>query len=373
MKWRIVSAALALFLGAGSAAHATEPSIRIGLFAPLTGPFSAIGQRFRDAAELYGEQLAEHGGLEGREIKFVIEDDRNAAEQATSIARKLTSQDNVVAAIGSLTSTASLAAAPVFAAAKVPQLAPMSTLPDFTKHSDFQFRLVNTLDGLAPIHADIFKNRLKARRVAIPYYQDDWGIYIAKVTEQRLREVGIETVASIAIPPNTRDFRSLVTQLTASNPDAVFLATPYSEGALFIKQLRQSGSNLPVVGSLPLNNPKFIEIAGKDADGVILYASFFAGDPKRKDFVSAYEKKFGRPPEEHAAHAYDAIGVTLAAITQVLRSKAPLTGAAVRDALASGSTFAGVTGDIRFDKGDVVQKPVTLLSIENGAYHILGE
>lgn len=355
----------------GQPANAADTPIRIGVFAPLTGSFSAVGQRFRDAAELAADELAARGGVEGRKIEFVVDDDRNAPEQATAIAKKLTEQDHVIAAIGSLTSTASLAAAPVFAQAKVPQLAPMSTLPKFTRNSDYQFRLVNTLDGLAPIHVEILKDRLKAKRVAIPYYQDDWGIYIAKVTEARLRDAGIETTIKVAIPPNTRDFRPLVTQILSSGSDAIFLATPYSEGALFVKQLRQAGSALPVAGSLPLNNPKFVEVAGKDANGVTLYASFFAGDPRRQAFVRAYEKKFGRPPDEHAAHAYDAINVTLAAIGRLLHDKKELTGVAVRDALAAGPAFAGVTGDIRFDHGDVVHKAVTLLTIQDGEYRLL--
>jgi branched-chain amino acid transport system substrate-binding protein len=358
--------ALAATLILGSHGQAADP-VRIGLFAPLTGNVAANGVRFREAVELMVEQTNARGGVEGRQIELVVEDDRNSPRDAASIAQKLTGSSGIVLAIGTFSTTASLAAAPIFAEAKIPQISPSSSHPDFTKQSPYQFRQNNTDDVLAPKNADIAVNKLKGKRIAIPYYQDDWGLFTANSTKEAIEKLGAEVVLIEAIAPNSKEFRPLVSKIKSLQPDAIFLAVHYQEAAILMKQLRQAGVDAPVGAPTPLTNPQFIELAGKDAEGVVLHTIFFAGDPAKKAFTDAYQAKYGRLPDQWAALAYDAAGVGIEAIRRVVQSGKPLTGEAVRDELDNGPAYPGVTGVTKYNRGNVDKEP-TYITIREGKY-----
>ena len=229
----LAGAALALALSA----QAAEP-IKFGFLGPLTGQFAANGQRFREAIELFVEQTNAAGGIAGRELVVEMEDDRGDPLQATNIAQGFVADEDMLAAIGSFTSTASIAAGQVFAEAGMPQVSPTSSHPDFTKISEYQFRMPNTQDIVAVLNADMMVNKLGAKTVAIPYFQDDWGIFVAEATQAEIEKLGGEVVLSEAMTPQARDFRSMITKIRALAPDAIFIASHYQPSAIFMQQLR---------------------------------------------------------------------------------------------------------------------------------------
>jgi len=351
-----------------SSARAAEP-VSIGLFSHLSGNFAEYGASFKNAVELYLEKVNAQGGIEGRQVNLVVEDDRNSPQEAASVARKIVATPGVVLAIGSWSTTASLAAAPIFTEAKIPQISPTSSHPDFTKQSPYQFRQNNTDDILAQYNADTIHKKLKARTIVIPYSQDDWGVYTGKATAAAIEKDGGKVLLLESVVPNSKDFRPLVSKIKSLKPEGVFIALPYQEASIFIQQLRQAGVNVPVGGGIPLTSPKFVELSGKAAEGAVLHSIFFAGDPSKQTFVNAYKAKYGRTPDQFAALAYDATGVGVEAIRRVIKSGKPLTGQAVRDSLASGPAYQGVTGVTKYENGNVRKEP-TFITVRNGAFEL---
>lgn len=362
----LLAAALAAILGVPAASHAAEP-IRVGFFSPLTGNVAAYGIRFREGIELKVEEVNASGGIEGRPIELVIEDDRNQPKDAATIAQKLVNTPGLILAIGGFSTTASLAAAPIFGEAKIPQISPSVSHPDFTKQSPYQFRQNNREDLLALTNAEIILDKLKAKTVVIPYNQDDWGQFSSSTTAAAVEKGGGKVLLIEPVAPNSKDFRPLVSKIKSLNPDAVFLALYAQEAAILTQQLRQAGVEVALGGPTPLTNPKFIELAGKDADGVVLHTIFFADTAPKQAFAKAYEARAKRPPDQWAALAYDTAGVSIEAIRRVVKSGKPLTGEAVRDELDNGPAYEGVTGVTKYNRGDVQKKP-TIITIRNGEY-----
>ncbi|RZS86440.1 ABC transporter substrate-binding protein [Pigmentiphaga kullae] len=350
-------------------ALAAESPITIGLFTHLSGNFAEYGASFKNAVELYLDKVNADGGVNGRPVRLVVEDDRNSPQEAATVARKIVATPGVVLAIGSWSTTASLAAAPIFTEARIAQISPTSSHPDFSKQSPYQFRQNNTDDVLAQYNADTIHKQLKASRIVIPYSQDDWGLFTVKATSAAIEKDGGKVLLTEAVMPNARDFRPLVSKIKSLKPDGVFLALPYQEASIFIQQLRQAGVDIPVGGGVPLTSPKFIELAGKAAEGVVVHSIFFAGDPSKKAFVDAYRAKYNRTPDQFAALAYDAAGVGVAAIRRVVQSGKPLTGQSVRDELAGGPAYEGVTGVTKYENGNVRKAP-TFLVIRNGEFQL---
>lgn len=364
-----LAATLALPFASPAAAQSGDP-LKIGLFAPLTGNVAANGTRFRDGVQLAVEQANAAGGVSGRKLELLVEDDRNLPKEAATIGQKYASTPGVVLAIGTFSTTASVAAAPALSEAHIPQISPSSSHPDYTKASEYTFRNVYRMDQVAKVHADIILKELKAKTVVIPYFQDDWGQFVAKTTKEAVEQAGGKVLLLEPVAPNARDFRPLVSKIKSLNPDAVFLAVHYQEGGVLTQQLRQAGLKTPIGSPDTLSNPRYLELAGESAEGLILYTEFFAGDPKNKAFVDAYTAKFGSAPDQWSARAYDAANVGIAAIRRVAESGKPVTPQAVRDSLLNGSAYQGVTGETKYDAQREINKIPTLLQVRNGKYEL---
>lgn len=365
---KIIIALAAALVAAPALAQDAEP-LKFGLFGPFSGQFSANGQRFREAVELFAEVTNEAGGIAGRQIVIDVQDDRGDPLQAANIAQRFVADEDMLAAIGSFTSTASIAAANVFAEAKMPQVSPTSSHPDYTKISPFQFRMPNTQDIVAVLNADLIMDTLGATTVAIPYFQDDWGIFVGEATKAEVEKRGGKVVLLEAMTPQARDFRSMVTKIRALEPDAIFLASHYQPSAIFLQQLRQAGLDIPVGGADPLYNPELINLAGDAAEGVVTTTYYFPTDPTKAAFTDAYRTKYGREPDQWAAFAWDAIAITAEAAKTVLEGGGELTRESLRDAIDDLPPFDGATGTTEFVDG-TPRKPMTLLVIEDGGYKL---
>ena len=186
-----------LFLASGVAA---EPLV-VGVFGPLSGERSALGTRFHEAVTMYADEINGAGGIGGRELEVRVEDSRGAPREAANIAQKFAQDSAVLAVIGGQTTTESMAAAPILAEAQLAQVSPTSSHPDFTKMSDYQFRIANTQVGHSAVHADMLANRLGMKRIAILYFQDDWGNSVNETTAEKLAAMGVEVVLQEAMIP----------------------------------------------------------------------------------------------------------------------------------------------------------------------------
>ncbi len=365
-------AAVLPFSLSAQAQTAKDEPVTIGFFSHLSGNFAEYGTSFKNAVELYLDEVRAAGGIEGRPVTLIVEDDRNSPQEAATVARKIAGTPGVVLAIGSWSTTASMAAAPILSEAHIPQISPTSSHPDFSKQSDYVFRQNNTDDILAQYNADTIQKKLGAKTVVIPYSQDDWGVYTAKATAEAIEKEGGKVLLLESVQPGSREFRPLISKIKSLAPEGVFMALPYQEASIFIRQLRQAGIDVPVGGGIPLTSPKFIELAGPAAEGAVLHTIFSAQDPeaKRQAFTKAYQDKYGKLPDQFSALAYDAAAIGVEAIRRVIQSGKPLTGEAVREELINGPAYEGVTGVTKYDANGDVRKDPTFIIVRDGQFQL---
>jgi branched-chain amino acid transport system substrate-binding protein len=217
------------------------------------------------------------------------------------------------------------------------------------------------------MYAKMIKDHMPSERVAVIYYQDDWGIFVGDATKKALEEAGSEVPIFEAMLPDARDFRPFITKLRQANVDSILLASHYGPSAIFLQQLRQAGLEQPVAGPETLYNPELITLAGDAANGIVTTTYFFPGDPAKAAFVEAYTKKFNREPDLWAAYAWDAVAIAAEGARSLVEAGKPVTREALRDAIDALPPFEGVTGVTEFVEG-TPNKSLTLLQIKDGAY-----
>lgn len=364
----LAAAALAAALCGGTPAGATD-RIVIGLFGPMSGERSALGTRFREAASMFLEELNAAGGIGETPVELVVEDTRGNPREAANIAQKFADNPALLAVVGGQTSTESMAAGPILAEAELAQVAPTAGHPDYVKISPYQFRTTPTHASMVGPHVDMLLDKLGMERIAIVYFQDDWGMITNEMVSAALRERGAEVVLSEAMIPETRDFRPLVTKILAAQPDGVFLASHYAESALFMQQLRQADATLKVAGTDTLNDPKFIELAGAAAQGVVMPTPFLAAAPEAVRFTEAYRAAFDKEPNYYSAFTWDAMLIVTSAMQSLAEAGEPLTRAAIRDRIAEAEPIQGVSGTLKYEgTGDLGPRAINYIVVEGEGY-----
>lgn len=340
---------------------------KFGVFLPLTGENAENGKQIKDGLELAADQYnqADHKFT----IELEIRDDRGEPKTATNIAREFAEDDDIIGAIGSFTSTAAMAAAPVFEQAGIPQLAPTSSHPKFTTMSKYAFRGVLMQNIEAKDTAEHTVKVFHKNSAAILYRQDDWGQVAEAAFREGFEADGGTIVDSQAVPPETKDFRTIVTSLKNKGVDTLYLALHYSDASVLAQQMQASGWKPLVVSASPLYSQDLIDLAGASAvEGWVLPTTFYAesDDPKIRTFVEEYTKRAGHEPNAFGAIGFDSLvvlGSALDAIDQV--------GSAGRTALGDAIykvTIEGVTGETKYDSEGNVTKTETWLEIHDGKF-----
>lgn len=363
-----LATAVAASLGAGVPAGAAD-NIVIGLFGPMSGERSALGARFQEAATMFAEELNAAGGIGGRMVEVMVEDSRGSPREAANIAQKFAQDGDVLAVIGGQTSTESMAAGPILADAKLAQVAPTAGHPDYVKISPFQFRTTPTHASMVGPHVTLLVDKLGMEKVAIVYFKDDWGMVTNTMMTEALPGAGGEVVLSEAMIPETRDFRPLITKILAAEPDGVFLVSHYAESALFMQQLRQADPDLKVAGTDTLNDPKFIELAGGAAEGVVMPTPFLSSAPEAEKFAAAYTARFEKDPNYYSAFTWDAMLIVTSAMQALAEAGEPLDRQAIRDQIADAAPIQGVSGLLKYDgSGDLGPREINYIVVAGDGY-----
>ena len=366
LAWLAAGAVSALL--AGTSARAADPLV-VGMFGPMTGERSALGLRFREAASMFVDEVNAKGGIGGRMLEVRIEDTRGMPREAANIAQKFAQDPAVLAVIGGQTSTESMAAGPILAEAKLAQVAPTAGHPDYVKISPYQFRTTPTHASMVQPHVDLLMKTMGMKKIALVYFKDDWGMVTNTMVGARLKELGAEVVLSEAMIPESRDFRPLITKIRSSGADGVFLVSHYAESALFMQQLRQADPNLKVAGTDTLNDPKFIELAGGAAEGVVMPTPFLPQAAEAVAFSKAYEAKFGKEPNYYSAFTYDAMLIVAKAMEALNAKGTPIARQAIRDQIASAPPLQGVSGTLKYDgSGDLGARAISLIVVKGTGY-----
>jgi branched-chain amino acid transport system substrate-binding protein len=354
--------------GGGSASKdAKAGAIRVGHFASLTGDTATFGQSTERGIRMRVEEVNAAGGVLGRPIEVITEDDRSVTEEARTAAQKLLQRDEVVALLGEVASSRSLAAAPEAQRAGVPMISPASTNPKVTEVGDYVFRTCFIDPFQGSVMARFAFEELKARKVAILFdFKQDYSVGLAEFFRKKFLELGGEIVADERYTSGDIEFRAQLTTIRAASPEAVFVPGYYTELGLIAKQARELGLDVPLLGGDGWDSAKTLEIGGKAVEGYY-FSNHYAADsdsPRVQAFVKAYTAKNGAVPDAMAALGYDAAGILADAITRAGTTEGPK----LRDAIAATRDFDGVTGKISIDEGRNARKDAVVLKIDGGKF-----
>jgi len=344
---------------------ATGDEIVLGSYMCNTGSIATFGQSSTKAMQMAVEEINAQGGVLGKQVKLIVEDDQSKPEEAANAAQKLIQQDNVLCVVGEVASSNSLAAAPICQDAKTPMVTPSSTNPAVTQTGDYIFRVCFTDDFQGVVMSKYALEELKAKTAVI--FSDvasDYSKGLSKVFRESFTQGGGQILGEESYNQTDRDFRAQLTKFKALNPDVVYVPGYYGEVALVLSQARQLGLKAAFLGGDGFDSPKLVEIAGEAAEGALFSNHYSKDDPNPvvQTFVRNFEAKYGEAPDALAACAYDAIRI----VAQAIEAAGSPDRAALREALAQVKDFDGVTGKITIDENRNAQKSATILTIKDG-------
>ncbi len=348
--------------------RASEPQgVKIGFFGALTGPTATFAISGRNGALLAADEINRAGGVLGRPIALVSEDDRGEAAEAASVVSKLITRDHVVALIGENASSRSLAAAPIAQSYSVPMVSPSSTNVEVTKKGDYIFRVCFIDSYQGKVLAAFARRDLKAKAAAILIdSRSDYSVGLAEAFRQSFTALGGTIVAEPRYAEGDSDFSAQLTAIRPSNPDVLFIPGYYTDAGLIARQAKALGIKATLLGADGWDSPKLVEIGGEAMEGACFSNHYSVDDPAPavRRFVDAYKARYGAEPDSIAATSYDAMRLIADAIARAGSTE----GKRARDALAATKDFPGVTGTISMDADRNPIKPAVVLRVEGGRF-----
>lgn len=349
-----------------------EP-IKIGLPAPMSGSSGAIGPTLRDSAQLAIDEWNAKGGVHGRPVELLVEDDEMNATKAVAAANKLIFQDEVDAIIGCLNSTACMAVQEITNAEGMIQIALGSNKKITELGHKYVFRVqANDLFQAGDVVKYVC-DTLGLTKVACIYASDDYGTGGKNVVVDELAKRGLEAVAIETFAPDASDVTSQLTSIKNAQPEALILWCMYQPGALICNQMAQLGmDNVQKFGGGGLVNPALYELAKENAAGLcmaqLFYPSKETANDKGKAFIDNYVAKYGKNPDNNCGMTYDAANILLEAMNNAPETMTADEVAAEIHKL----THDGVSGSLTFtEQGDVIRNLAIVQLNAEGKYDLV--
>ncbi|MBD3110073.1 ABC transporter substrate-binding protein [Bacillus sp. AGMB 02131] len=356
--------------GSDSSGGSKGDTIKIGANLELSGGVASYGQSILEGLELAIEEINKEG-IDGKKIELVKVDNKSEGSEATSAALKLITQDDVVASVGAATSGNTIAQVQIAEDNETPIISPSGTSPDITfkdgKLNEFAFRtsFIDPFQGT--VAANFATQEIKATKAAI--YLDsasDYSKGLAAAFVEQFEANGGEIVAEEAYVAKDTDFRATLTRLKAAEPDFIFLPGYYEEAGLIVKQAREAGLDIPIMGGDGWDSPKLVEIAGNEVlNNTFITNHYSSGDPDEKiqEFVKAFKAKYSdKSPDAFNALGYDT-GYFLA---DAIKRAGSTDSVKIKDALASTKDLELITGTFTLDDKHNPVKSATILEFVDG-------
>lgn len=352
----------------GGEASATG-DILVGAYLSLSGEDAQFGKDTEEGVSLATEEINAAGGIKGRKVKVIYEDDKSKSDEAVQKVRQLIDRNHVVALLGEVASSRSLAAGLIANTNKVPMISPSSTNVKVTKDREYVFRVCFTDDAQGVAAAEFVVKKLEKKKVAILYAaQDPYSAGLAQSFRDEAKKLGAEITADKGFQKGEKNFRTYIDQVMATQPDIIFAPIYYSDMVPIAQQAKEAkvpGSMF--VGGDGWDSEDLLKGAGAELDGAY-FTNHYAPDvpwENSKKFVSAYKARFNREPSSLAAQGYDSARVLYDAM-----ERAPaIEPKAIRDAIAQTKNFQGATGSISMDAERNADKPLVVVQIKDNGFH----
>ncbi len=341
-------------------------TIKIGVAGAHTGDLASYGLPSVNAAKLVVDDVNAKGGIKGRKIELVIEDDQCKPELATNAASKLVSA-NVVAVIGHICSGATKSALGIYKDSKIVTISPSATNPPLTQSGEYPnfFRTIAPDDAQAKLAVTFIEKNLKLKKLAVLHDKGDYGKGFAELVKQFAEADGLQVVLFEGVNPGAPDYSAVVNKIGNSGAEGVVWGGYHPEASKLVQQMRDKGITIPFISDDGVKDNTFIDVAGKYAEGV--YATGptdTSTNPLAIKAIADHKAKFGDEPGAFFLNAYAA---TMAIVNAI--DKAGSTDYdAVTKALRSNYVETPL-GNISFDqKGDVIGFGFSVYQVQNGKF-----
>ena len=356
-------------------AAASGDPIKIGSPYNLTGGYASIDNPAANGSRLAVKEINEAGGVLGRPLEIIIEDGRSDVPTITSVAKKLVEEDGVHFLVGLTDTSYMLAAGPVAQEAGLPFLDVGGTAPLITTVGDFIFMLPFGDNVQAAVAAEYVNEQGWKTTAMLVDEAMDYTKFLAQYFKDRftMEDIGGEVVSELAYSMGDTDFSAQLTEFANLDPqpDFLFISANPGEIGTIVRQARDLGLTMPIVGGDGYDTPLLAELGGDAATNIFFttHQGIYDQTPIAEEFNAAYEAEYGNPPEAvFAALGYDGINLMADAIERA----GTIDGAAVRDALAATQGFEGVTGTVSYEEGSrIPSKSVALIEVVDGENNLL--
>ncbi len=352
-------------LAAAFAVPAAAQNIRIGFHAPLTGFAASDGKTALQGAELAVEQINAAGGIHGRKLELVVQDDQAKPDQALPLANKYIGEGLKVVISGSY-SGPTRAAAGVFQNAKIPYISAYAIHPDITRAGNFVFRtsFMGEVQGRAAVK--LIGDNLKKKKVTLLTLNNDFGQALSAGFKEAAGKFGVQVASEYTYAMGDRQFGSIVASVKKDGPEVLYVSGYFFNGGPLVAQLRAGGVSVPIVGTEGFDTHNFISIAKDAAEGVIITTSLDRDTklPEMRQFIDDYEKRFNVGAEMVAASTHTAVNVVAVAMRKV-GADDPVK---LREAIAATKDLSVATGRISFNALGEVYKAAQIQIIKGGKF-----
>ena len=351
---------------AASAASAASGDIPIGEFASLTGATASFGQSSHKGTQMAVDEINAGGGVLGRKLRLVTEDDQSKPGEAAIVVRKLISRDKIVALLGEVASSRSLEAAPICQQAGIPMISPASTNPKVTEVGDMIFR-VCFIDPFQGTVLSKFALSKGWKRVAVlTDVKQDYSVGLSQFFKAHIGANGGQVVSEQSYSSGDKDFKAQLTAIKGTDPEAILASGYYTEAGLIASQARELELNVPLLGGDGWDAPALVEVGGKAIEGSFFSNHFSDEDaaPTIQAFMKKFEAKYGQKPDAMAALGYDSAMILADAIKRAGATEGPK----LKEAIAATKNFPAVTGNITLNAQRNADKPAVMLVVKEGKF-----
>lgn len=362
-----VVAATILFTGCSGGSASTN-TIKIGANLELSGAVSSYGSSELEGAKLAIEEINSAGGVLGKQLELVELDNKSDAAEVVSIATRLATQDKVVAMVGPATSGNAKAAISSANQAKVPLVSPSATGDDVTVDRDgkvqpYGYRLCFKDSFQGQVMAKFASENLKSKKaMIIADNSNDYGTALAKEFTSHFTGT---VVGQESYTDAEKDFSAIITNIKNKDFDVLFIPGYYGQAGLIIKQAREAGITVPIIGGDGFDSPELVNLAGATNLTDVYFSAHYSSlseDAKVQEFMQKFKAKYSKDPNAFHALAYDSIYLLADAIERAGEADS----AKVTEALSATTGFTGVTGKVSIDEFHDAVKTATVIELKDG-------
>lgn len=372
----VLSFVLILSLVAGctsktSSNQASGDTIKVGLNYELSGVVATYGQNLSDGVLLAIEQINKDGGVLGKQIDPIKVDNKSEDTETANVSTRLATRDKVVVLLGPATSGNTKAASPAAMQNKIPLISASATADDVTVDSNGKVReyifktcFSDSFQGV--MMAEFALRDLGFKNAAIlADNTSDYAKGLSRAFKETFISQGGTILAEEAYQAKDTDFKAVLTNLKGLNPEVLFVPGYYEETGLIVRQARELGLNVPILGGDGYESPKLTEIAGKDVLNHVYYSSHYSPMDDAEEvvkFKENFKAKYGKDADAFNALGYD-LGYFL---KNALERAGEADSEKLKDAIAETKDFKGVTGIISIDENHNPVKSVTIIEMKDG-------